>query len=292
MNIIFQIDGGIGKSIMATAVCEAIKKQYPKDNLIVITAYPEVFLCNKFVDRCFNFNQVSYFYSTYIEGQDCKFMLHNPYLDSSFLNMEEHLIENWCGMFGIEYNGESPSLFLTEREEIFYSNQLKFEKPLMVIQTNGGAENQANKYSWARDIPQQTAQEVVDYFAKDFSIVHIRREDQLALNNTIPMQADFRNLCVLIKNSQKRLFMDSFAQHVAKALDLNSVVCWIANDPNQFGYQNNINIVANQETLKPELKQSFYSKYNIAGDLLQFPYESQNQIFNSEEIIEALKFVK
>jgi hypothetical protein len=139
-------------------------------------------------------------------------------------------------MFGIEYNGESPSLFLTEREEIFYSNQLQFEKPLMVIQTNGGAENQANKYSWARDIPQQTAQEVVDYFAKDFSIVHIRREDQLALNNTIPMQADFRNLCVLIKNSQKRLFIDSFAQHVAKALDLNSVVCWIANDPNQFGY--------------------------------------------------------
>ena len=30
MKIIFQIDGGIGKSIAATAVCKAIKKQYPK----------------------------------------------------------------------------------------------------------------------------------------------------------------------------------------------------------------------------------------------------------------------
>ncbi len=28
MNIIFQIDGGIGKSIAATAVCKAIKAQY------------------------------------------------------------------------------------------------------------------------------------------------------------------------------------------------------------------------------------------------------------------------
>ena len=31
MNIIFQVDGGIGKSILATAVCKAIKTQYPND---------------------------------------------------------------------------------------------------------------------------------------------------------------------------------------------------------------------------------------------------------------------
>ena len=41
MNIIFQIDGGIGKNIAATAVCKAIKAQYPKDKLIVITGYPQ-----------------------------------------------------------------------------------------------------------------------------------------------------------------------------------------------------------------------------------------------------------
>jgi hypothetical protein len=46
MKIIFQIDGGIGKSIAGTAVCKAIKAQYPKDKLYVITGYPEVFLCN------------------------------------------------------------------------------------------------------------------------------------------------------------------------------------------------------------------------------------------------------
>ncbi len=291
MNIIFQIDGGIGKSIMATAVCEAIKKKHPKDNLIVITAYPEVFLCNKFVDKCFTFNQINYFYSTFVEGEKCKFMLHNPYLDTNFLNKKEHLIQTWCSMFDVDYNGEKPSLFLTEREDKFYSNQFQFEKPLMVIQTNGGAENQANKYSWARDIPRETAQNVVNHFAKDFSIAHIRRKDQPALENTFPIHADFRMLCVLISKSKKRLFMDSFAQHTAKALGLNSVVCWIANDPKQFGYANNVNILANEETLKPELKQSVYSKYNIAGDLLQFPYENESQIFNSEDIIEALKVI-
>jgi hypothetical protein len=58
MNIIFKIEGGIGKSIMATAVCEAIKNKRKKDTLIVVTAYPEVFLCNPHVDKCFSYHQL------------------------------------------------------------------------------------------------------------------------------------------------------------------------------------------------------------------------------------------
>jgi hypothetical protein len=46
MNIIFQISGGIGKCVMATAVCEAIKKQYPDSRLIVVSGYADVFLNN------------------------------------------------------------------------------------------------------------------------------------------------------------------------------------------------------------------------------------------------------
>ena len=50
MNIIFQISGGIGKSILATAVCKAIRKKYPNDKLIVVTGYPDVFTNSKKVD--------------------------------------------------------------------------------------------------------------------------------------------------------------------------------------------------------------------------------------------------
>ena len=52
MNIIFGIDGGLGKSIMATAIVQAIKKKFKKSNLVVVTAYPDVFLNNPFVNRC------------------------------------------------------------------------------------------------------------------------------------------------------------------------------------------------------------------------------------------------
>ena len=83
MKIIFQIDGGIGKSVMATAVCKAIKTQYPKDQLIVITGYPDVFLCNPYVEKVLNFNNLNYFYQDNIEGQEVKMMIHNPYLGHS-----------------------------------------------------------------------------------------------------------------------------------------------------------------------------------------------------------------
>lgn len=290
MNIIFQIDGGIGKSVIATAVCKAIKAQHPKDQLIVITGYPEVFLCNPNVDKVFNFNNLNYFYQDYIEGHKVKMCLHNPYLHTDFINLDGHLIKVWCEMFSIKYNGELPELFINNREQTFFGNQFgNSPKPIMVLQTHGGAANQPNKYSWTRDMPLATAQQIVYTFANDYNIVHIRREDQLPLQGTTPLQADFRALAVLINISAKRLFIDSFGQHTAAALNKPSVVCWIGNVPSQFGYELHTNIVANPPTMKPELRHSVFSKYNISGQPTEFPYNNEAEIFDADRIIEALR---
>ena len=292
MNIVFNIEGGLGKSIMATAVCEAIKKNYPKDNLIVVSSYPEVFICNPNVDKCFNHNNLNYFYKDFIEGKDIKMMLHNPYNETTFINQSEHLIETWCSMFDIPFNNEQPKIYLTEREIKFYSNSFNSDKPIFVLQTNGGGINQEMKYSWARDMPYELAQNIVNEFSEEYNIFHIRRENQLPLNNTTPVTADFRALAVLIKMSSKRLFIDSFGQHTAKALGLNSVVTWVANKPSQFGYENNINIEPNAETVSPELKGSVFSKYQIDGNLIEFPYNSESEIFDFEEIVNAIREVE
>ena len=61
------------------------------------------------------------------------------------------------------------------------------------------------------------------------------------------------------------------------------------NTPTQFGYDNNENILAKAETKKGELKNSFLSKYNIVGDLTEFPYNNESEIFDVQEIIQALK---
>ena len=292
-NIIFQIEGGLGKSIMGTAVVEGLAKKYPKDNLIVLTSYPAVFLGNPYVHRIYSHSQMNYFYQDVIENKQIKAFLHNPYQETSYITQSEHLLETWFAMFDLKYRGEQPQLFINQREIAFYSKGFisQAKKPIMVMQTNGGAENQQIKYSWMRDLPVQTAQQVVDYFKDDYTIFHIRRNDQIQLQNTIQAQGDFRSLCALISIAQKRLFIDSFAQHAAKAMGLNSVVCWIGNSPAQFGYETNVNIMANPETRKPELQNARFTKYNISGDPLEFPYNDESEIFNASTIIDKLMLV-
>jgi hypothetical protein len=88
--------------------------------------------------------------------------------------------------------------------------------------------------------------------------------------------------------SQKRLVIDSFMQHALAAFRLPAVACWVVNKPKVFGYDLHTHIFANDFTTKPELRNSFLSKFNIAGDELEFPYNNETEIFNADDIIAAL----
>ena len=288
MNIVFQINGGIGKCVIATAVCEAIKKEYPKSKLIVISGYPDVFLNNPNVDRACVFGGVSYFYEEYIEDKEFKIFAHDPYLQTEHVEQKEHLIKTWCEMFNIPYNGESPRIYLTDREIKFFGNKFSSDKPLFLLQTNGGAPSDM-AYSWSRDMPISVANDIVNEFKDVYNIIHIRREDQIPLENTIPITDSFRALAVLISLSRKRLFIDSFCQHTAAALELPSTVCWITNKPKVFGYEIHDNIISNIFTVKPELRNAYLSKFNIGGDLLEFPYNDESEIFDANAIISSVK---
>ena len=288
MNIVFQINGGIGKCVMATAVCEAIKKHYPDSKLIVVSGYADVFLNNPFVDRAFQFGGFSYFYEEYLQNQEFKIMAHDPYLETRHVMQDEHLIETWCKLFGVEYKGEQPNIYLTERETSFFRNKFVSDKPIFLMQTNGGAPNDIN-YSWARDIPRNIVLDVIKEFKDEYNIVHIKREDQPSYENTYPVSDAFRALVVLISISSKRLFMDSFAQHVAAGLGLPSTVLWIVNKPEVFGYKLNDNITSNPFTVTPELRNAYLGKFNIGGDLLEFSYNNEDEMFNIEDVLKSLK---
>ena len=289
MNIIFTINGGIGKSVAATAVTKAIKKKYSNATLIVLTGYPEVFTNSKDVDMAFAFGQEAYFYSKYVENKDVIIMANEPYNVTEHIFCKEHLIESWCKMYDIPYNGEQPEVIINERERMFYKQKYSSDKPIMLLQTNGGAAGQELKYSWARDIPKHIVEKVISTFAGEYNIIHARREDQPSFENTFSVTDNFKGMSVLCEMSEKRFFMDSFLQHTAAALNKPSTVCWVTNTPDVFGYKIHNNIQANEFTSKPDLKGSVFNKFNIIGLLEEFPYNNEFEIFNSEEIIESIK---
>lgn len=287
-NIIFQIDGGIGKCIAATAVCKAIKSQYPNDNLIVISGYPDVFLNNPYVTKSLQFGNISYFHSDYIKDKEVKAMLHNPYKEATYFQRKKHLIETWCDMNEVKYNGEMPEIYLTQREVDFYQKKYQSDKPIFIMQTNGGASADI-KYSFARDLPTCVVAPIVEKFSKEYNIVHVRRDDQIGYQGTSQLSAPFRDILACTLLSKKRLFIDSFLQHACKALDMPSVVCWITNSPKNLGYATHTNIMANPFTRTPELRSSYTEEFNISGDPIEFPYNNEEEIFDIEKIISALE---
>jgi hypothetical protein len=192
-------------------------------------------------------------------------------------------------MYGLEYNGEMPLVELNEREKMFYLNKYQSEKPILILQTHGGAPQQETKYSWARDIPRNVIHSVIEEFKKDYQIFHIRREDQFGFENTTPLIESYKGVACMINRSEKRLLMDSFGQHTAAALNKHSTVLWICNKPNVFGYEIHDNLLANNETDKPDLRHSVFAKYNITGSLQEFPYKSEMDIFDVDKVIQSIK---
>ena len=66
---IWFIQGGLGKNVAATALIKSIKKTYPDRKLIVVCAWPQVFLNNPNIDRVYNASNIPHFYEDYVEGK-------------------------------------------------------------------------------------------------------------------------------------------------------------------------------------------------------------------------------
>jgi ADP-heptose:LPS heptosyltransferase len=289
MNVIFNIEGGLGKSIMATAVLKAIKKQYKKANIIVITAYPDVFIANPNVNKVLNGSQLSGIYAQNIMNKECKVFISDPYHTSDFITESKHLIQIWCEMYGLEYNGEMPELFLLKAEKEYFEPFYRLDKPILAIQPNGGAIGQPLKYSWTRDIPAPIVEEVIEQFKNEYAILHIKREDQIIYPNTLQALDTFRSIAVALSLSQKRLLIDSSSLHIATALNLPSVVTWVGTNPNVFGYNMHKNIMANQPTREPDMNHSHFQKYLLFQDISTIPYNDLNEVFDKKLIINSLK---
>ena len=68
--IVFHIEGGIGKNIMATAVVKAIKKQHPDREIIIVSPHSGLWLNNPDIYRIYLMGQTPYFYEDFIKDKD------------------------------------------------------------------------------------------------------------------------------------------------------------------------------------------------------------------------------
>lgn len=290
MNIIVQIVGGIGKTIAFTAVAKAIKQHYPDSNLIVFTESPSILKNNPNVYKALSNHKYNhFFYKQYIQDKDVKIFLAEPFLTSDVITEKKHLIESWCKLIDVPYNGEQPEMFLSEAEEEYYQPYYQTDKPLFVIQTNGGVLGpQEVGYNWVRDLPENLVREIIEEYKEYYSIVHIKRKDQITYQDTFECYDNPRGVAILLSMSEKRLLIDSFAQHMAAALNLPSTVCWIGTNPISFGYEIHNNIIANPPEKEYITDELTFTLNELWEPIENLPYESMDSIFDINKIFQSL----
>ena len=176
---------------------------------------------------------------------------------------------------------------MTQPELIDAFNKFKREKPILVLQTNGGADS--FRYNWSRDLEPNLTNELINKLKEKYHIFHIRKEDQFSYEHVESIYAqNLRDIFCLISLSSKRLFIDSFCQHAAAALNIPSVVCWAGTCPDKLGYTLHKNITPNND--------SKIFTHNLEGIIAETEFMGLNHqcnlnlgnLFNKEEILSTL----
>jgi hypothetical protein len=291
---IFHIEGGLGKHVAATAVAKCIKKKHPNHNLIVVCAYPEIFINLNFVWRVYRHGNTPYFYQNYIKDKDFLMFKHEPYFTTEHIKKEKSLIENWCDLYQLEYSGELPQIGFNFRQTQYNLNLWSRSKPIFLLQTNGGPINdQPYQYSWTRDMPHYIFDPIIKEFGNTHHIIQICRNESQVINNPL-VESIYKpltniELFSLVNISDKRLLIDSSLQHAAMALNKKSTVLWIGTSPKIFGYDFHNNISANLSDDDFKLPDSYLFDYNFTGTLHECSVTDQTTMFDINDIILSLK---
>jgi len=293
---IFHVQGGLGKHVAATAVARCIKNNHPDRKLIVVCAWPEIFINIPFVDRVYQIGNTQYFYQNYIKDVDSLIFHQEPYLTTDHIHKRLPLIQTWCKMYGIEYTNEKPVLkFNNLQKKLAKDTWCIGNKPTMVIHTNGGMMTMdAKPYAWARDMPEDIAQEIVDYYKKDYTIYQVTKVNSPKLKgathifSTQEKQITTMELFSLLIHSKKRVLIDSCIQHAAAALELPSTVLWNGTSPSVFGYDLHDNITT-KIPYDFKLPNSYLFDFDFNGHEVEYPFGEQEKLFDFDEVIQSIE---
>jgi hypothetical protein len=99
---------------------------------------------------------IPHFYEDYIENKDVIICNQEPYNQTGHITKQQHILQSWCELLGIEYKNQQPKLYYNYAEQKLYQQESS-SKPILVIHTSGGPSNDTASYNWTRDIPMEFA---------------------------------------------------------------------------------------------------------------------------------------
>jgi hypothetical protein len=253
-NVVFNVDGGIGRNICATSLIKPLKKKYGNLPLIVLASHPDVFINNPLIDRVYNLNNQLYFFEDYFVKQKSLLLRVEPYTHPDYMSQKKHFSSAWADLLGIgKLESLTPKIHLFETD-LEMAKAFLFphnKKPILILQTWGGKipgkEGMedfvgAKNEMYRRSLPFDTAMGIVNALKDKYTILHIKGQNQPSIQDTIPVTANLRYVFALISLANKIICIDSFVQHAAAAFGKKALVLWGGTSPEVLGYDSHINL--------------------------------------------------
>lgn len=262
-NLVLQINGGLGKVIMATAVVESFKTAYPNSKVVVVSGYPEVFVNNPDVYKNFPFT-TPYLWQDYYGNDEWEVFAADPYLHQDWIkNKSRHLIEIWCEMLGVEAVKKSPTLYFSGPELDELNAIIKVDKPLMVVQATGGANAAAR--AWTRNPPLSEFDDYLKQYLDLHFVLHLAVPETPILQNVHQRVDNLsrRQAMALIRYAHSFVGIDSFGMHVRAtgfSVGPTTIFFPLQESVKRLGYSKFTNLVPTEEVQKMlKTSQDYYA---------------------------------
>ena len=297
---IITVEGGLGKSVMLTAILPELKKKY--DELYVISPYYDVFKACSFVTDAFPFGQGT-LYQELVLDPDTDVLWKEPYSNQKFIKKECHLFEAWAEEFGIKLekkgmdyvpNVDILSEAFPEIKEIADKKISELGK-YIIVQFSGGQSPLGLVRDANGNLPPynaqvepikrnyQKAQKLVDLLHKEYpdhKILHFGLPNEPTYNGAEKIEVPYLTYILLANSADKIVCTDSSLQHIATGHCRDITVIWGETRPEHFGYSCNKNICAK----KVLNSQPYFKPLGVSPSIVNFP--------EPEEILKAVEGTK
>ena len=242
MDYVIELQGGIGKHIMATSFIKWLNEKYPDSKIKVVSAYPEIFEYNPRVYRNLKMGQ-SYLFEDYIKG--CDLRRGEPYSLIEYYRDENkmHCMKLFPKSYGFEID-ENPvsEIYLTKGEEMDGTAYCMQNPNLITLQPTGGLPP-GTPYSKdkidmdQRDMPHELACKIVFLLnQKGYKVLQIRGAGERPIPDTLQLNLPFRNFLPIIKHAVAHIGIDSSAMHGAAIFKKPQLIFWGSTHKDNLGY--------------------------------------------------------
>lgn len=287
---LINVEGGLGKNIMLTAILEELKEKGGYDEMYVISPYHDVFKACSVVTDAFPPGQGT-LYQELVLDPECDVLWKEPYSNQKFIKKECHLFDAWAEEFGIiltdKADSYTPRLDKIEKEypalrKIADEKMNEWNHNFCLVQFTGGQSPLSPTQDQnGNPLPYANAQEAIkrNYYKgeqvvkllkdkwPDTTIVHFALPNEPSIEGAIKIEVPYLTYHLLAPEAKEIVCIDSSLQHLATGVNDNITVIWGETRPEHFGYACNRNIAA-KHVLN---SQPYFKPLGVSPSIVRMP---------------------